>query len=44
MVKFFAVLKSQSQPVALTNAPDRKHAEFFAKGSFGNDLVEVVEK
>ncbi|WP_281436434.1 hypothetical protein [Ensifer sp. ENS04] len=43
MVKFYAVLKSTGR-VPLTNAPDRKHAEFFAQGAFGKDLVEVVEE
>lgn len=41
MVKYFAVLKSTGR-VPLANAPDRQHAEFFAKGAFGDDLVEVV--
>lgn len=42
MVTYYAILKSIDEPVPLCNAPDLQHATFFAKGAFGDDLVEIV--
>jgi hypothetical protein len=41
MVTYYAHLKSLLHKVPLKNAPDLAHAEFFAKGAFGDDLVAV---
>lgn len=43
MVKYYAILKSIPAWVPLLNAPDLEHAEFFARGAFGDDLIRVTE-